>query len=97
MDPMNASRASCVSSAMGVAGAGGPGLMAERRRRPVCSPVSLSLLATRTWRATSPFTPLLLLAMVFGLSLGVVRLVEEATLYGETPAAVSTPAPSPGF
>ena len=97
MDPMNASRASCVSSAIGVVGVGAPDLMAERRRRPVCSPVSLSLLATRTWRATSPFTPLLLLAMVFGLSLGVVRVVEKTTLHGTAPAAVSTPPPSSGF
>jgi hypothetical protein len=84
------------SRAIGLAGAGAPDLMAERRRRPVRSPVAPSQLAMRVWRSASPFMPLMLLALVFGLSLGVVHVVEKATPLGVTPTAVSSPPPSSG-
>jgi hypothetical protein len=84
------------TNAMGAAAAGALDLMAERRRRPVRSPVSLSQLATRAWRATSPFAPLLLLGMVFGLSLGVVHFVESSISreIAKDPSPVSTPPPA---
>ena len=84
------------SRAIGMTGAGVPNLMAERRRRPVRSPVSLSQLATRAWRSASPFMPLVLLVFVFGLSLGVVHVVEQATPIGVTSTAVSSPPPPSG-
>jgi hypothetical protein len=84
------------SRAIGLTGVGAPNLMAERRRRPVRSPVSLSQLATRAWRSASPFMPLLLLGLVFGLSLGVVHVVEKATPLASPPIAVSSPPPPSG-
>ena len=54
-------------------------LMPIRRRRPPRSPVSLGVLAAYVWRAGRPFVPLALLTVVFGLSLGVIRVVERVT------------------
>lgn len=80
--------------AIGLAGA--PNLISERRRRPVRSPVSPPRLMARAWRSASPFTPFMLLALVFGLSLGVVHAVEKATPIGVSPAAVSSAPPPAG-
>ena len=58
------------------------------------SPVSASRLALRAWRRSRPYLPLGLLAIVFGLSLGVVQLVERVTPLNGAPAAVSSPGPA---
>ena len=67
--------------------------LVTRRRRPARSPVAPSQLAASAWRAASPFAPLVLLALVFGLSLGVVRVVERATPVPSAAGPVAAPAP----
>ena len=64
-----------------------------RKRRPVGSPVALSRLVARTIRAVHPFIPLALLAIVFGLSLGVVQTVERTTPLHEAPLPQVSAAP----
>ena len=68
-------------------------LMPTPRRRPAQSPVAFSRLAWRAWRVARPFAPLALLAIVFGLSLGIIRTLEAATPPRGGPPAVSSPAP----
>ena len=64
-----------------------------RKRRPVGSPVALSRLVVRAIRAVHPFIPLALLAIVFGLSLGVVQVVERTTPPHEAPVPQVSAAP----